>query len=240
MPASFHSTRTSASGRLEGEPIRCENRMALGVAGKPAHLRNDRVENQWRCYAADESMRDGAPIHIRAIRSDDKQRLAAHFNALSPHALYHRFFGIRRTLSEDDLVRLTELDFSSHVGLIATLVDGGAERIIGVGRYIVLRDDPHAAEVAFAVLDDYQGRGIGTLLLEHLGRIARASGVTHFCADVMADNQQMLDVFTQSGFSLRRSFDAGIVHVTFPTAETDRLIAASRRRKANPSGCGSA
>ena len=136
---------------------------------------------------------------------------------------------MRRELSDADLARLTELDFRDHVGLAATVGDAGAERFIGVGRYI-RGGDPKRAEVAFAVLDKHQGRGIGTLLLEHLARIARTRGVEHFDADVLSDNQQMLSVFQQSGFRVHRETQQGVVHLIFPTAETGESAKAHGER----------
>ena len=87
------------------------------------------------------------------------------------------------------------------------------ERFIGVGRYFRLQDRTRA-EVAFAVLDEYQGRGIATLLLEHLRRIANPSGIEEFTAEVMASNRHMLDVFRDSGFQHQSSNQDGIVHVS--------------------------
>lgn len=187
-----------------------------------------------RDYRADEILRDGGSIHIRAIRPDDKQRLLAHFRAMSPDSVYFRFLGPKRALTDQDLARFTEIDYVSHVALIATLREGPAERIIGVGRYLVSGGGRHRAEraeVAFAVVDEYQGRGAGTLLLEHLGRIARANGVKEFEADVLGDNKRMLEVFAGSGFIVRRSFESGVVHVCFPTKETKQFRAASEARE---------
>jgi GNAT superfamily N-acetyltransferase len=164
-------------------------------------------------YSALEVLRDGTAMLIRAIRPDDKQRLLQHFNGLSAQSIYYRFFGIKRSLSEDDLARLTELDFVNHVGLAATVQAGDDERFIGVGRYIRTQD-PHRAEVAFAVLDEYQGHGIGTLLLKHLARIAQRNGISEFGADVLASNHQMLEVFANSGFSFHHSYESGVVRVT--------------------------
>ena len=81
-------------------------------------------------------MLDGTSIRIRAIRPDDQERLHDHFKGLSEKSVYFRFMGIRRDLSPTDLKQLTELDFKSHVGLVATLTENGRERFIGVGRYI--------------------------------------------------------------------------------------------------------
>jgi GNAT superfamily N-acetyltransferase len=170
----------------------------------------------FRSYSAPAALRDGSSILIRAIRPDDKQRLLAHFRALSADSRRYRFMGMRRDLTTEELARLCEVDFLNHVALVATLGSGDDERFIGVGRSI-RSSDPRRAEVAFAVLDEYQGRGIGTLLLEHLSRIARMSGIEEFEADVLGDNKAMLDVFEQSGFRVRRSFSSGVVHVRFPT-----------------------
>jgi GNAT superfamily N-acetyltransferase len=163
-----------------------------------------------RDYRVDVRTLDGAAILIRAIRPDDKVRLHDHFRGLSEESVYFRFMGIRRDLSPQDLKHLTELDFKNHVGLAATLTENGRERFIGVGRYIC-GADPHRAEVAFAILDGFQGHGIGTLLLEHLTRIADANGVTEFEAEVLGENRQMLEVFAHSGFESRRPLDSGVV-----------------------------
>jgi GNAT superfamily N-acetyltransferase len=171
-------------------------------------------------YCVDVRMLDGAEIRIRAIHPDDQERLHDHFRGLSEKSVYFRFMGIRRDLSPQDLQRLTELDFKSHVGLAATLTENGRERFIGVGRYIC-GTEPSRAEVAFAILDEFQGRGIGTLLLEHLRLIADANGVTEFEADVLGENRQMLEVFAHMGFENQRSLDTGVVHLR---ASTSKLL----------------
>jgi GNAT superfamily N-acetyltransferase len=179
-------------------------------------MASDESQSDVRNYNVEAAMLDGATIRIRAIRPDDKERLLEHFHGLSGRSVYFRFMGIRRDLSPDDLKHLTELDFKSHVGLVATLTEDGHERFIGVGRYIC-DAVPHRAEVAFAVLDGFQGRGIGTLLLEHLGLIADASGIAEFEADVLGENRQMLEVFAHSGFNAHESLDSGVVHLRSST-----------------------
>jgi GNAT superfamily N-acetyltransferase len=172
-----------------------------------------------RKYCVDAKLRDGGAIRIRAIGANDQARLHDHFRGLSQQSIYFRFMGFKRDLSEQDLKRFTELDFCDHVGLAATLTENGRETFIGVGHYIRGKD-PHRAEVAFAVLDDYQGHGIGTLLLEHLGIIARTGGITELEADVLAGNHQMLEVFAHSGFKVRRRLDSGVVHLYCSTIKT--------------------
>ena len=167
-------------------------------------------------YCVEVRMLDGGAIRIRAIRGDDQGLLHAHFRGLSEKSVYFRFMGIRRDLSAEDLKGLTELDFKSHVGLAATITQDGRERFIGVGRYIC-GADPTRAEVAFAILDEFQGRGIGTLLLEHLSLIADANGVAEFEADVLGENRPMLELFAHSGFESERSLESGVVHLRSST-----------------------
>jgi GNAT superfamily N-acetyltransferase len=173
-------------------------------------------------YSVREILRDGTTVLIRAIRPDDKQRLLRHFESLSEKAVYFRFFGIKRTLSQDELRRLTEMDFANHVGLAATVGEREHERFVGVGRYIRTDNRP-CAEVAFAVLDRYQGLGIGTLLLKHLAAIARRNGISEFVANVLGSNHQMLEVFANSGFPSHTSYDAGVVHVSLNIAGSSPL-----------------
>jgi acetate---CoA ligase (ADP-forming) len=189
----------------------------------------DDAATDLRNYSAHEVLRDGGSIRIRAIRPDDKERLLEHFNRMSQDSIYHRFFGLKRSLTPAELVRFTELDFKAHVALVATLREDGEERFIGVSRYICTV--PGRAEVAFAVLDEHQGRGVGTLLLEHLGRIAYAAGISEFQADVLGDNNRMLEVFAKSGFRTKRSIEGGVVHLSFPTGETEQSRHASEERQ---------
>ena len=171
-----------------------------------------------RKYSVDATMLDGTAIRIRAIRPDDQERLHEHFRGLSEQSIYFRFMGLKRDLSPQDLKRLTELDFKIHVGLAATVTEQGRERFIGVGRYI-RGSDPRRAEVAFAILDGFQGRGVGTALLEHLSLIAEANGVAEFEAEVLGTNRQMLEVFAHSCFKADKSLDSGVVHLCCSTSK---------------------
>ncbi len=187
---------------------------------------------QTSAYARDVVLRDGESVLVRAIRPDDKARLLDLFQRLSVRSIRHRFLGAKSTLSETELRYLTEVDFRTHVALAAVSHRGGLEHIVGVGRYLWTDDVGVApSEVAFAVADADQGRGIGTLLLEHLSAIASSQGVTQFEADVEADNADMMTVFEDSGFTVRTSIDRGVFHVVFPTRGTERFMAASLERE---------
>jgi GNAT superfamily N-acetyltransferase len=145
---------------------------------------------------------------------------------LSFHSLYFRFFGVKTELTERELQYFTELDFVRNVALVATLHDANHEQIIAVGRYMGIGASGQPctrAEVAFAVVDTHQGRGLGTLLLEHLAAIARANGIIEFAADVLGENNRMLQflkrVGSTSNVRLMRVFSIAIYPIS-PHAET--------------------
>jgi acetyl coenzyme A synthetase (ADP forming)-like protein len=182
-------------------------------------------------YAAYGLLKDGGSIRIRAIHAEDKERLLEHFQGLSGKSIYQRFFTPKRELTPSDLTLLTELDFEERVALVATLFVDERERIVGVGRFAITDRQRREAEVAFAVSDAHQGRGIGTLLLEHLAIIARDLGISAFEADVLQENAMMLSVFRDSGYEVARRSDAGVVHVSFAIEDSERVRAANAERE---------
>jgi acetyl coenzyme A synthetase (ADP forming)-like protein len=188
-----------------------------------------------RHYAEPAILRDGGSILVRAVTPEDKPLLLELFRRLSPTSVRHRVFGVKTQLSEKELTYLTELDFVKHVGLAAMLREHGEERMIGVGRYhrihAAAAEAGAAAEVAFAVVDEHQGRGIGTVLLEHLARAARAQGIEQLHAEVMGDNAQMMHVFAESGFAVHSSLESAVYHVAFPTSATEAFVRASDARE---------
>lgn len=175
-----------------------------------------------RDYVSVETLLDGERIRIRAIRPSDKPGLVDLFNRLSPETRYFRFLGAKTCLTDAELAYLTELDFVRQAALVAEADRNGEPRILGVARYAVLPADPTARpEVALAVDDSEQGRGIGTLLLSHLARLARGLGVTEFDAYLLAENERMLSVFRRCGFEIEGSVDGGVMHLvlTLPDRE---------------------
>jgi len=185
-----------------------------------------------RHYAVSELLRDGGSIRIRAVRPDDKERLVETFRAMSPRSIYFRFFNSKRGLTPEELRHFTELDFESNVALVATLIEDERERVIAVGRYMGAPDRAirQRVEVAFAVVDQHQRRGIGSILLEHLARIARDRGLTEFEAHVLGENNRMLQVFARSGFSVVNALEGGVVQVALSTTETPEVLEASQAR----------
>jgi GNAT superfamily N-acetyltransferase len=194
---------------------------------------------QLRGYAESVVLRDVASLILRSVRPSDKPLLVQLFGRLSPQSIHSRAFGGKRTLTDQELSYLTEPDFAVHVPLAAVVrTEETGERIVGVGRYIRVDADrtpaPSSpqAEVAFAVEDAFQGRGIGTLLLEHLTEIARTSGVERMAAEMPASNSQMLQVFAESGFVVRRDLEADVYHVTFPIDATEAFVQIANTRSA--------
>jgi RimJ/RimL family protein N-acetyltransferase len=165
-----------------------------------------------RKYSTYETLRDGRQVEIRALRPDDRHNLIAAVQRVSAQSFYRRFFGVRRDFSEQEKSFFVNVDFANHVALVAVADDDGRPVIVGGGRYVVLQSGE--AEVAFAVIDQYQGQGIGAALIRHLATIAREAGIQRLVADVLPDNLPMLKVFKRSGFPLTSKREADVVHVT--------------------------
>jgi len=163
-------------------------------------------------YSSTDSLRDGRTIEIRALRPTDHAGLLAAVERISAESLYRRFMGAKRHFSEKERAFFLNVDFVNHVALVAVIQEAGRDTIIAGGRYIVER--PRTAEVAFAVIDKYQGQRIGTALLRHLTKIARGAGLREFIAEVLPDNSSMLKVFEKSGLKSSFKRASGVVHVT--------------------------
>lgn len=165
-----------------------------------------------REFAVADTLKDGTPITVRAIRPDDRDRLLRAFRLLERESVYTRFFSPHRDVSDAQLDRAVNVDFDTHVALAVTVRIGDSEAIIATARYVKTAE--RSAEVAFVVEEDCQGRGIASRLLAHLADIARTQGITQFEADVLAENASMLKVFRRSGFALKQTRDGGLIHLT--------------------------
>jgi RimJ/RimL family protein N-acetyltransferase len=163
-------------------------------------------------YSAIEALRDGRRVEIRALRPDDRDGLLAAAGRSSAQSLYRRFFAVRRGFTEREIAFFSNVDFVDHVALVAVVEEDGRPVIVGSGRYVVTQ--PGQAEVAFAVIDQYQGQGIGAALMRHLAAIARATGLRELTAEILPDNSPMLKVFEKSGFPLTTKRESRVVHVT--------------------------
>jgi GNAT superfamily N-acetyltransferase len=167
-----------------------------------------------RNYAASETLKDGTPVTIRAIRHDDRNTILEAFKNLDQDSAYRRFFSPKKDLTAAELEQLTGVDFSQVVALVVTAQGKDGEILIGGGRYARDSLDSVGAELAFTTDSNYRRVGIATLILRHLVRVARGAGVSRFEADVLAENQPMLAVFRHSGLPMQLRRDGGVLHVT--------------------------
>jgi RimJ/RimL family protein N-acetyltransferase len=163
-------------------------------------------------YSAIECLRNGGRVEIRALKPDDQTDLIAAVGRTSAQSLYRRFFGVRRNFTQQEIDYFLNVDFINHVALVAVVEEGGRPVIVGGGRYVVLQ--PGKAEIAFAVVDQYQGQGIGAALMRHLTAIAREAGLKELTAEVLPDNISMLKVLEKSGLRLSTQREPQVVHVT--------------------------
>jgi acyl-CoA synthetase (NDP forming)/GNAT superfamily N-acetyltransferase len=177
-------------------------------------------------WEADIVAADGGTVHLRPICPEDAEGLVGLMDRSSDQTRYYRFFGPMKRLSDRDLHRFTHVDHVDRVAFVVLL----GEQIIAVGRFDRYpgTDD---AEVAFLVEDAHQGRGLGSVLLEHLAAAARERGIKNFVAEVLAQNGRMVRVFQDAGYKAQRSYEDGVVHLTFPIEQTDDALAVAYERE---------
>src|SRR6516165_692948 len=137
-------------------------------------------------YSAVEALADGRFVEIRALKPEDRNALLAAVGRTSAQSLYRRFFGARRAFTDREIAFFVNVDFVNHIALVASVEEDGRPVIAGGARYVVVA--PGKAEVAFAVIDQYHGRGIGAALMRHLVAIAREAGLRQLVAEVLPEN----------------------------------------------------
>jgi RimJ/RimL family protein N-acetyltransferase len=162
---------------------------------------------------------DGTPLRLRPIRPDDAPRLVEHYARLSAHSAYQRFFTLMRRLPPDWARFLAEVDYRRRLALVVERGPREAPELIAVARYEPT-DRPDTAEVAFVVMDGWQGKGIGTALLGDLLAAAEARGIRRFRAWVLADNPRMLDLLDRFTDVQERKLESGVVELTFTRRRT--------------------
>jgi len=162
-------------------------------------------------YSITERTRDGRQVEIRALRPDDKDDMLAAIGRTGLQSLQRRFFAVKRGFSEKEIAFFMNIDFSNHVALVALAEEDGRQVIIGGGRYIVV--GPGQAEIAFVVIDAYQGQGVGTLLMRHLAAMARSVGLKELIAEVLPENTAMRKVFKKFGFQPAPKREPQVIHL---------------------------
>ena len=186
------------------------------IAGYPLH------------WEADVLLADGGVAHLRPSGPSDTEAIRAMHGRSSAKTLYMRYFKAVGEISDGQIEVFTDVDHDSRVGLVAVL--GG--EIIAAGtyhRYPV--GDTDAAEAAFLVEDSQHGRGLGSILLEHLAAAARERGVRRFTAEVLGQNTKMLGVFMDAGYTVHREYDSGVVELGFDIEPTEKSRAVMTARE---------
>jgi len=169
---------------------------------------------------------DGGTVHLRPIRPSDGPAHLAFFERLSPETRYYRFFGPKQHLSEAEVTYFTTVDYEDRMALVALLDD----HIIAVARYDRIPGSDEA-EVAFVIDDAQQGRGLGTLMLEHLAGTALENGIARFVAETLPGNERMLQVFHDAGYQTVDRFADGVIQVAFSIDPTDAAAAVIEKRE---------
>ncbi|MET0434518.1 MAG: GNAT family N-acetyltransferase, partial [Cellulomonas sp.] len=195
--------------------------MAESTGGAP-----DEAADYPESWEADVVLRDGSTTHVRPIRPEDADALQAFHVGQSEASIVFRFFAPLERLGDRDLARFTRVDHRDRVALVAVT---GDDAIIGVARYDKV--GPDEAEVAFNIADAHHGRGLGSVLLEHLAAAARERGIRRFTADVLPQNGRMIAVFREAGYSLQQRLEDGVVTVGFDIDPTDRSLAVMMARE---------
>lgn len=185
------------------------------------------TKNELRRFETVVTLKDGPSLRMRAVRRQDEDNLLKLFYRLSGKAVNLRFHNILFKVSRDEAQRFSVVDYDDSFALVATTGEGPEEKIIAVGRYVRLaRRD--AAEVIFVVDDAYQGKGVGTHLIDQLANAAQKKGIKAFEAEVMAENTEMMEVFEHTGFKLKKQLEKDAYRVSLeiaPTAATEELSA---------------
>ena len=160
-------------------------------------------------YAAQERLRDGRLVNILALRPEDEPDMLAALAQASVQSLQRRFFVMKRHFSDKERAFFMDVDFENHVALIARVEETGQNILIGGCRYIV--SEPDRAEMAFMVVDGWQGRGVGSILMRHLINLGRDAGLKELTAEVLPENTAMRKIFTRFGFKAAPRKDPQIV-----------------------------
>jgi GNAT superfamily N-acetyltransferase len=169
---------------------------------------------------ADVVLHDGSTVHLRPIREGDAAPLRTFFEGLGEESRAFRFFSGAVDL-ERAAASMAEVDYSGRYGLLATR--GAEERVVGHGVYV--GEGGGRAEVAFAIEEGMQGRGLGTILLAHLAEVAHENGISTFLAEVLPQNHRMIQVFRESGLPTRTSSEPGVLRVEMPTSFSPESVA---------------
>ena len=154
---------------------------------------------------SDVTLRDGAKVHIRPIRPEDDHVLVDLFHHLSPQSIYQRFFTAMPELTPGMARYLSHVNYTNRLALVA---ESGGE-LVGVGRY-ERTNDADTVELSLVIVDAWQGRGLGRILLRETIKAAEANGIGRFMADVLSENRRMLRLLMEETQVTEKKSEAGV------------------------------
>jgi acetyl coenzyme A synthetase (ADP forming)-like protein len=170
-------------------------------------------------YETEVLLKDGSSILLRPISVDDAKSWVEFVGRLSTRTKYLRFHHVPGDMGLEDAVRFCTVDYHNTFAFVAEVLRETKRDIVAIGRYYRLPDH-HSAEAALTIEDSYQGRGLGTSILEQLANVARENGIDTFKTDILAENEQMMKVLKDYGVQFSSELRGGVYHVTFPIAQT--------------------
>jgi acetyl coenzyme A synthetase (ADP forming)-like protein len=180
-------------------------------------------------YETEVLLKDGSRILLRPIKEDDVERWLDFISRLSHRTKYLRFHSVPK-LGSEEAIRFCSVDYNNAFAFVAEVLRDQRQEIIAIGRYSRL-PTKSSAEVAFVIEDAYQGKGIGTKLMEWLANVARDNNITTFEAYVLAENIEMMNVFKDYGFHVTSELEEGVYRVTFPIARTKLVTQKEEERE---------
>jgi len=167
---------------------------------------------------------DGTEVFLRPIKPTDDELMVELFISLSKETIHLRFFSTLKYMPKEQLEKFTHIDYEKQMAIVALVKEDGRERLVAVGRYNLLEDEPEDAEFAIVVQDDYQGRGIGTEVLRHLAHVAKLQNVRVIVGYIMNENDRMFSVLKRSGLKMSsKNWDRGITRVDIPIDENVQI-----------------
>jgi acyl-CoA hydrolase/GNAT superfamily N-acetyltransferase len=151
----------------------------------------------------------GLSLFLRPVKISDEPLIKDFFYALSDQSMYRRFMSFRYDMPHERLQEFVAVDYSKEMLILACIQEGEVEKIVGMGQYFI-QEKSHAAEVALATRDDYQGKGIGREILSYLTYLAKKEGLMGFTAEVLVENRAMLHLFETMGYDVQRQSEEGV------------------------------
>ncbi len=175
-------------------------------------------------YQKTARLADGIEILLRPIKPTDDKLIVELFHSLSKKTIHLKFFSSLKYMPKEQVEKITRIDYDKQMAIVAVMKENGGDRLIAVGRYTLIDEEPGAAEFAIVVQDAYQGRGIGTEVLYHLAHAAKLQGVHVIVGYIMNENSRMFAVLKRSGLKIiRKHWDRGVTRVDIPVDENFQI-----------------